>query len=322
MKTKSIAILNVIIMATFIGSALQGCDNSHAREEGQPESNVTGKIESAIEARTMYAESNGRKIAYRSIGQGEPLVLCNRFRGILDTWDPAFLDALAKTYRVIIFDYSGFGLSTGTAASDMNGFVTDVKDLAAALSLNKIILGGWSFGGIVAQTAIAEYPDLISHGILIGTGPPGKNDIPVEPIFYEKARILNNSLEDEMVLFFEPAWEASRNAARLSHERIAKRTTDRDVMVPEKLWGNYSLGFAEYIEDKKGIRDKILKSNIPMLVISGDHDISFPVENWYALVRKLQTTQIIVIPMSGHGPQHEYPELVARYITEFLRHIV
>jgi pimeloyl-ACP methyl ester carboxylesterase len=322
MKTKFISIVSTIIMATVIGSALQGCEKLHAVEEDQPESNAKGKIESAIEARTMYAQINGRKIAYRSIGQGEPLVLCNRFRGILDTWDPAFLDALAKNYRVIIFDYSGFGLSTGTAASNMNGFVADVKDLAAALSLNKIILGGWSFGGMVVQTAIAQYPDLISHGILIGTGPPGKNDRPIEPIFFEKSRILNYSLEDEMVLFFEPAWEASRNAAKLSHERIAKRTTDLDVIVPEKLWDNYSRGFADYVEDKEGIRDKVLTSAIPMLVISGDHDISFPVENWYALVRKLQTTQIIVIPMSGHGPQHEYPELVARYITEFLRHMV
>ena len=50
---------------------------------------------SAIDAPTQFAESNGRQLAYRSIGEGEPMVLCNRFRGILDSWDPAFLDGSA-----------------------------------------------------------------------------------------------------------------------------------------------------------------------------------------------------------------------------------
>jgi pimeloyl-ACP methyl ester carboxylesterase len=119
------------------------------------------------------------------------------------------------------------------------------------------------------------------------------------------------------VLFFEPAWQASREAAIRSHERIAKRTEDLDVPVPEALWENYTKGFIDFVMDKYGIRGKLMVSNIPILVISGDHDISFPVQNWYALVRKLQTAQIIVIPMAGHGPQHEFPELTAKYITSF-----
>lgn len=307
-------------MTILAGTIMQRCEKIPA--EGKPAPVADVKTVSAIEAKTMYAEIDGRKIAYRSIGHGEPLILCNRFRGTLDTWDPAFLDALANTYHVVIFDYSGFGLSTGTAATDMTTFAKDVKDLIKALKFEKIILGGWSFGGMVAQISIAQFPELISHGILIGTGPPGKNDTPLEPIFLETSRILNYNLEHEMILFFEPAWEPSRNAARLSHERIAKRTSDLDVIIPESLWGNYTKGYVNYVEDKDGLREKILTSKVPMLVISGDHDISFPVENWYALVRKLQTTQLIVIPMSGHGPQHEYPELIAQYIKDFLKYLV
>jgi pimeloyl-ACP methyl ester carboxylesterase len=123
-----------------------------------------------------------------------------------------------------------------------------------------------------------------------------------------------------MVLFFEPAWEPSREAAVRSHERIAWRTTDLDVPIPPELWDNYTKGFMDFVEDKIGVREKLMTSQIPTLVISGDHDISFPVQNWYALVRKLRTTQIIVIPMAGHGPQHEFPELVAQYISCFINH--
>ena len=62
---------------------------------------------------------NGRPLAYRRIGRGKPIVLCNRFRGTLDSWDPAFIDGLADGgFDVIWFDYSGLGLSTGDRTYD------------------------------------------------------------------------------------------------------------------------------------------------------------------------------------------------------------
>lgn len=56
--------------------------------------------EGAVAAKTQFVESKGRTIAYRSVGTGAPIVLCNRFRGVLDSWDPAFIDALARHFRL------------------------------------------------------------------------------------------------------------------------------------------------------------------------------------------------------------------------------
>ena len=71
-------------------------------------------------------------------------------------------------------------------------------------------------------------------------------------------------------------------------------------------------------EDKLKFRDKLKATTTPILVISGDHDISFAVENWFALLRELATTQIIVFPHTGHAPQHQFPELTAKYISNFI----
>ena len=46
----------------------------------------------AVNAKTNFVQIGDRKIAYRSIGKGLPIIMINRFRGTLDTWDPAFLD--------------------------------------------------------------------------------------------------------------------------------------------------------------------------------------------------------------------------------------
>ena len=49
---------------------------------------------SAVSAPTQYAQLADRQLAFRDIGRGIPLLMCVRFRGTLDSWDPAFIDAL------------------------------------------------------------------------------------------------------------------------------------------------------------------------------------------------------------------------------------
>lgn len=71
--------------------------------------------------------------------------------------------------------------------------------------------------------------------------------------------------------------------------------------------------------DKHNSRARLTSTTTPLLVISGDHDLVCPVENWYALTRELPTLHLVVLPRSGHGPQHEFPEFVADYITTFIR---
>jgi pimeloyl-ACP methyl ester carboxylesterase len=148
------------------------------------------KIDSStLSAKTEFIQIEDRKIAYRSIGKGLPIIMINRFRGTLDTWDPAFLDALSAGFNVIAIDYSGTGLSTGTCAGNIMSMAKDVKDVADALKLSKIIVAGWSLGGLVTQTVLTQYPELVSHAILIGAGPPGRNTGVPEKEFWERATL-------------------------------------------------------------------------------------------------------------------------------------
>ena len=273
---------------------------------------------SAIRAKTNFVQIGERKIAYRSIGKGLPIIMVNRFRGTLDTWDPAFLDALASGFNVITIDYTGTGLSTGVCAADVFSMAKDVKDVAETLKLPKIIVAGWSLGGLVAQTVTTNYPDLLSHSILIGSGPPGKNTGVPEKAFWERALKEVNDLDDGYVLFFEPKSEKSKNAGLLSFGRMAKRTEDLDTFVSKECYGKQRKAIEDFREDKHGNLENLKKSEIPILVFMGDHDICFHVEDWYPLIGKLRSIQLIVMPLAGHAVQHQYPELAAKYITEFI----
>ncbi len=276
--------------------------------------------ETATTAPTRLAKGKeGREIAYRSVGSGPALVLCNRFRGTLDTWDPAFIDGLARHFRVITFDFRGVGRSTGEPPATIMAMADDAKDLIEALKLGKVALGGWSIGGLAAQTVATVHPELISHLVLIGTGPAGKNEFGIDPIFFEYAHKPVNDLADEYVLFFEPKSEASLQAARLSHDRIAQRTKDLDIPVPAPVWPKLHQSAGEFFADIHGSREMLKRTRLPILIVHGDHDIVFPAQNWHALNREMPTARLIVFPHAGHGPQHQFVEESVAFIAAFVK---
>ncbi|GAO44697.1 alpha/beta fold hydrolase [Flavihumibacter petaseus] len=272
-----------------------------------------------LAAQTTFATLPGRNLAYRTVGNGEPFILCNRFRGILDSWDPIFIDQLSAHYKVILFDYSGVGLSTGELPLEIASVANDVRDLAKHLKLSRFILGGWSFGGAVAQTFAVHHPDMVTQLILIGTGPAGANEHKLDPLFIETASHVVNDLKDFEILFYEPASATSREKARESFDRIALRKTDLDKPVPPEVWPRYFKAAADYRADQNNTREKLGKLNIPVLALCGDHDISFPVQNWYAMTGSMPNLFISVYPSAGHAPQDQYPLLSFRLIHGFIQ---
>ncbi|WP_224361237.1 alpha/beta fold hydrolase [Hyalangium versicolor] len=274
----------------------------------------------AVNVPTRFVEVKGRRIAYRDIGKGVPIILCLRFRGILDSWDPAFLDALAAHNRVITFDYSGLGQSTGEPSYVRTRMAQDAVDLADALGLERFVIGGWSLGGIAAQVVARLNPARVIKLVLIGTTPPGKVRLGAKPIFYERALKPVNDLDDEIVLFFHPDSPKSRAAALASHNRIAARTTSVSPAIPietvMKLLAETKSD--DIFVDDNGYRDFLKATDIPTLVISGDQEIVFPVENWFDVTPQTKSVHLMVFPQMGHGPQHEAPQISADLITSFI----
>jgi pimeloyl-ACP methyl ester carboxylesterase len=274
--------------------------------------------EAAATAPNLFVEVGGNRIAYRAVGGGPPMVLLTRMRGTLDTWDPLFLDELARSNRVITVDYPGIGYSSGALPTEIGDVADFVAAFADAIALDRFVLLGWSWGGTVTQTFLVEHPGRATHAVLIGTVPPGKGGLPVQQAFLERAFKPVNDLDDEVVLFFEPASAASRAAAKASRERIHSRpgVAERIPSTPGAIQA-YIDAAQSYRDDAAGRLGRLQATRTPILVISGDNDISTPVENWFALNRRIPNAHLIVYPESGHGPQHQYPELAAAQIALF-----
>jgi len=282
---------------------------------------TTPITETAVTTPNRFLDIDGRRLAYRVIGEGKTILLCTRFRGTMDDWDPAFLDGLAASgLRVVIFDYTGLGLSTGEASYSPLALAKDVRDLVAGLSLENIVISGWSLGGIVAQVVLATMPAKLSHAVLLATTPAGPLLKPSEQLFCDRARTEDMGFENQVTLFFEPTSEASRAAANRSLKRIAERREGRSPAVPiEFARANLGTEPRNPILPTNPILDAMKATRLPILHIAGDHDIAFPVENWQALGRALPTLRLLTFPHAGHGPHHQYPEEAAAQIAAFIR---
>lgn len=280
------------------------------------------EVSASLNARTQYADVPGRRLAYRTFGSGKPIVLCVRFRGTMDAWDPLFLDSLAgQGFQVTVFDYSGMGSSTGTPTYQPASLARDAIDLIAALDPGKVIIGGWSVGGIAAQLVLAMAPQLVSHAVLIATTPPGNLAKTGETLFHTLAK-RENDFDDFISLFFEPSAPRSRDAARQCADRLAARTVDVSPEVPWQ-WAGAQLGDGpkNQVFPVDAVLHMLKSTDIPVLHLGGDHDIVFPVENWYAHNGQMPTLHLVTFPSAGHGPHLQYPQAAARHVAAFVEAI-
>jgi len=270
---------------------------------------------------TLFVEVGGRKLAYRSVGKGKPIVLSHRFRGVLDLWDPAFIDALAaQGFQVVTFDHSGLGLSTGERSYNPASMVKDTKELIDALGLKDVVIGGWSFGGIVAQIYLAMFGASVSHAVLISTTPPGKLVKPGEQLFYDLAAQGPATLEQYTTMFFEPKDAASRAASQRSFARLFARKSGRSPEVPvEWALAQVPQSPPNPMFPSDEVLQALKNTNVPILHLGGDHDLSVPVENWYALGGQLPTLNLITYARAGHASHHQLPEMAAAQIAAFVK---
>ena len=278
---------------------------------------AAGSGAAAAETRSVQVGPN--RIAYRKLGSGDPILLLNRFRGTLDTWDPAFLDALARHHTVIAFDLPGIGYSEGVQPDSMEQGIASVEGLADALGLRKFDLLGWSWGGLLAQAYMIDRPARVDRVVLLATNPAGRNEIPLQPAFLERALKPVNDLADEEVLFFEPDSAFSRDRARESRERIRTRA-EVDARIPSQpaQFERYFKAAGAFHEDSPGRRQALTEVERPILVIAGDHDTSTAGQNWFPLIGKMQDATFVFYSRTGHAPHHQYPDEVARVVLDFL----
>lgn len=255
------------------------------------------------------------KLAYRIIGRpgGVPLLLTSRFRGTLDDWDPALIDLLAEKRTVIMFDSAGIGRSEGEVPTSIAGMADVAGAFVKALAINQVDLLGWSLGGLVAQTVALNHPDIVRRLIVAGSSPGGIADGPQQhPKVPEIMSHATNGEHDFLFMFF-PETDTARAAGRAYFARITG-AAERGPAVRRESFMNQMKAFMTW----SGVRDRLPKLAIPVLVANGQHDVMIPAYRSYVLAQEVPNGKLVLYPDAGHAFLFQHAQSFAIEIDQFL----
>jgi len=272
-----------------------------------------------LSAQSRTVEIAGGTIAYRRFGAGRPLLFLQRFRGGMDDWDPALLDALAAGREVILFDSLGVSESTGTAPANLQEAADIAARVITALGLNRPDIIGWSMGGMTAQILALRHPDAVGKLILAGTNPPGgaSEFAPASEAWLAVAGKPQYVVEDLTFLFFTPT-EAGLAAGAASAARISARRPAEEMKTTTETVGTQFTALLGFINNEGGWYARLPEIAAPVLVANGDRDAACPAINSVILAREIPGAQLVIYPDAGHGFHFQYADRFAADAATFL----
>ena len=267
----------------------------------------------------LISAPNGVDYAYRDTGGGgAPLVLLQHFRGNLDSWDPALIDALASARRVITFDNAGVGGSTGTTPDTVEQMAHDAIAFLAAMDLGQVDLLGFSIGSFVAQEITLRRPAIVHRLVLASAAPQGAAGMHGwAPDVIGAIGTPETSPEEYLGVFFARS-SSSLQVGKEAMQRMYARTEDRDAAT------NWATRQAQYdAVCTWGIPDHALLQRLsclqlPVFVANGDSDPMILPHYSYLLAGLIPQARVKIYPDSAHGFLFQHHAEFAADVEAFL----
>jgi pimeloyl-ACP methyl ester carboxylesterase len=265
--------------------------------------------------------ANGVTYSYRRMGRlnsARPLVLLQHFRGNLDNWDPALIDALAAEREVIAFDNVGVGATTGQVPASATQMAHGAIAFISALDLTRVDVLGYSLGGFVAQEIALIRPDLVERIVLAATAPQGAPGMHGWVFDIIDAVGSPEITGDQLLHAFFTTSESSRIAGGEFLSRIFARTDDRDAPTD---WPTRTAHYDAVVQwgiPNVSLLERLTGISQPVLVANGDSDRMILPRYSHLLGGLLPDATVKIYPDAAHGFLFQHHAEFATDVNSFL----
>jgi pimeloyl-ACP methyl ester carboxylesterase len=283
--------------------------------------NATDTLAGYADASTQrVAADSGIEYAYRGLGEGDvPLVLLQHFRGNLDNWDPALIDALAADRPVVTFDNVGVGATTGTTPNTAEAMARGAIAFLEAMEFQRVDLLGFSLGSFVAQEIALIRPDLLRRVVLASSAPQGAAGMHGwAPNVIGAVGVPEVTPQGYLSVFFAPT-DTSREQGQQAAGRIfGARTNDRDEPTTwQTRQAQYEAVCAWGIPNHS-LLQRVAAIDLPVFVANGDSDPMILPRYSYLLAGLLPDARVTIYPDSAHGFLFQHHGEFAADVNAFL----
>jgi pimeloyl-ACP methyl ester carboxylesterase len=278
---------------------------------------------------TSYAEcptksvraANGVDYTYRELGDGPvPLVLLQHFRGNLDYWDPPLIDALASQRRLVLFDNTGVGGSSGQTPSTITEMARDALAFLDAMDLDRVDVLGFSIGSFVAQELALMRPALVRSLVLASSAPRGAAGMHGwAPEVIDAVGKPAPDPDGYLGVFFT-ASEASRGAGQATLQRIFTRPEPDAPTSWETRQHQYD-AVCEWGEPDHARLQRLSAIQQPVFIANGDSDPMILPHYSYLLAGLIPHARVKLYPDAAHGFLFQHHEEFAADVGAFLANL-
>ena len=275
-----------------------------------------------VDAETqVISAANGVDYAYRVTGAGDavPVVTFQHFRGNLENWDPALIDALGAGRQVITFDNRGVAASSGTTPNTINQMALDAIDFIDALDLEAVDLLGFSIGSFVAQEIALIRPGIVRKVVLASSAPQGASGMHGwAPDVIGSVGKPQTSPEEYLGVFFAKS-DASLTAGQQVMGRLfGARTEDRDQDTGWQTRLAQYDAVCTWGQPNHALLERVSAIDKAVFVANGDSDPMILPHYSYLLAGLIPGAQLKIYPDSAHGFLFQHHAEFAADVDTFL----
>jgi pimeloyl-ACP methyl ester carboxylesterase len=263
-------------------------------------------------------------VIYRTAGSGAPVVLIHGMVNSSRHWEDVAL-RLAGSYRVIAPDLIGHGDSaTPRGDYSLGAHAAVIRDLLAALGVDRATIVGHSLGGGVAMQFFYQFPQRTERLVLVSSGGLGHE---VSPLLRSAA------VPGAAALLWATAHPHVLSALWRLGERLRARGHGKGVYLQAVVRALRPLERAgarkaflhtlRSVIDVRGQRvnanDRLyLLASMPTLLVWGERDNTIPLAHGRAAHAAIPHSRFATLPRAAHFPHLEDPAGLAALLREFV----
>lgn len=270
---------------------------------------------------TKFLNTNLGKVAVIEKGQGRTTILFIHGNSASKAvFSKQFESKLADRYRLVAFDLPGHGESDNAESPEstytISSYASLVSELVEDLSLDAVVLVGWSLGGHIAIEAVAQ--GLPAVGMVIsGTPPvgPGVEHMGEAFIVTESMGLTGKPdfTAEEVVEFAN----AGMGGAEYVNEGVLQAVARTDGIARQTMMQDWSTPGAGFDQ-----RQLVAQWPNPIAVLQGEQDVFVNGEYLKALEWKnLWRARVQFLEGQGHAPFWQDAERFNTLLDSFLSDI-
>lgn len=253
-------------------------------------------------------EVEGHSIAYDQQGEGPPLVLLHGWPTNSREWR-AQLDGLADEFQVVAWNAPGAGPSSDPPEDfGLPDWADVLAAFVQALGLQRVHVGGLSWGAGLALELYRRHPTLVRSLILVGAYAGWAGSLPAATVEQRLQLMERNSQLPH------GDWAPALIRTLVADDAPTEITDELASIIAELHPAATRTALRAFAE--ADLRDVLSQVDVPTLIVNGERDVRAPRSVWEPLYNAVPGADLVLIPDVGHMVDMEAPDRLNDEIRE------